>query len=79
MKHCYFGISAHVTAAHGDGFGQVISAFPTEHFGDVRVFRSGDDDLSDVLTAVFAPVPHKEWMRSVIGVAAAVHLNVSRI
>src|SRR4030095_5877166 len=45
----------------------------------MRVLGSGCDDFPYMLSAVFAPVPHEKRMRAMIGVAAPVHLNVTRI
>src|SRR2546421_5771552 len=76
VQHRDLGGAAHVAAGHGDGFGQVVGALPTQTFGHVRVICAGGDDAPDVLAAVLAPVPHEERMRAVIGVAAPVHLDV---
>src|SRR6266571_7339341 len=32
-----------------------------------------------MLAAILAPVPHEEWMRAVVSVAAAIHLDVAWI
>ena len=45
----------------------------------MRVFRPRRDNLADVLATVFPPVPHEKRMRAVVGVAAAVHLHVTRV
>ena len=75
VEHRNFGGAADVAFGHVDGFGQRGGAFPAEHFRDVGVVRN-HDDFVHVFAPVFAPVPHEEWMRAVIGVAAAVHLDV---
>ena len=45
----------------------------------MRVLRACDDDLADMIAASLAPVPHKERVRSVIGIATAVHLYIARV
>src|SRR5688572_32243848 len=45
----------------------------------MRVLRARGDDAAHVLASVLTPVPHEKRMRAVIGVAAAVHLDVARI
>src|SRR5436853_7789969 len=45
----------------------------------MRVLGACSDDFADVLATVFTPVPHKKRMRSVIGVAAPVHLDVAGV
>ena len=41
VEHRDLGVAAHVAAAHCDGFGQVVGAFPAEHFRHVSVLGSG--------------------------------------
>src|SRR6185295_19934448 len=45
----------------------------------MRGLGAGRDHFSDMLAAVFTPVPHEERMRAVVSIATPVHLDVARI
>src|SRR5262249_52781010 len=53
----------------------VRRGFPAEELRNVLVVGADDDHAPEVLAAIFAPIPHEKWMRGVVGVPAAVHLN----
>src|SRR5258706_15871235 len=75
MQHCDLGGTAYEAAGHRNRLRQIVGAVPTQHRRNVRVLSSGSDHLADMLATVFAPVPHKERMRAMIGITAPVHLH----
>src|SRR5689334_19492589 len=79
MQHCYLSRIAHVTSRHRDRFSQIVGSFPTKHRRYVRILSAGSDYFAGMLSSVLAPIPHKEWMSSVISIATAVHFDIARI
>src|SRR5439155_26243647 len=79
VQHSDFGRVPHIGPRHCDGLGQIVRAFPAQHRGHVSILSTRGDYLAHMLAAVLAPVPHKKWMRAVISIPAAVHLDITRV
>ena len=43
------------------------------------ILGAGRDYFAHVLTPILAPVPHEKRVRTVIGVAAAIHLDIAGV